>query len=162
MAEPQDYDVRDFAMILNQLPDWMPISKAYHFAPGTISNWTYSCEREHMVDWFLSQATNGGGSYTRDNPNRSAKRTYNRLSNSGSILWINEALGADRERVKEAAHAAGEVTDHRARCKIVREYFPWDSVLELVNQYLLNNPNQKPVSRNRKMTRMARDARRRK
>ncbi|WP_124054866.1 hypothetical protein [Arcanobacterium ihumii] len=98
---------------------------------------------------------------TRDDPNRSAKRTYNRLLNSGSLLWINEALGADPYRVKEAANAAGKVTDYRARCKIVREYFPWDSVIELVNQFLLDNPNQKPVSRNRNIMRQAREHRRR-
>jgi len=61
-------------------------------------------------------------------PNLSAKRAYNRLLNAGSLLWINEALGNDPDRIQQAADAASQEKEYRKRCRIVREYLPWSDV----------------------------------
>ena len=74
--------------------------------------------------------------YLRSKPNRSAKRAYNRLLNAGSLLWINEALGQDPQRIQQAADAAAAEPDYRKRCRIVREYLPWDEVAELASPQL--------------------------
>lgn len=100
-------------------------------ADGSRSN--LRSERELMVGWFTAQTTKGAGQYTREVPNRSAKRTYNRLLNSRSLLWINEAPGQDPERVQAAADEAAAEKDHRRRCGIVRKHLPWDEVIALAN-----------------------------
>lgn len=71
------------------------------------------------------------GAYSRNTPNHSARGAYNRLLNAGSLLWINEALGQDPDLVRRAAEAAALEGEYRRRCRIVREYLPWDRVAEL-------------------------------
>ncbi|MBE6485191.1 MAG: hypothetical protein E7Z96_10615 [Actinomycetaceae bacterium] len=134
----RDFDVRTFAWLLRRLPAHMPISDAYDGYDGSRypgESW-YKSQRQHMVGWFWSQPRTGTGPYLRSKPNRSAKRAYNRLLNAGSLLWINEALGQDPQRIQQAADAAAAEPDYRKRCRIVREYLPWDEVAELASPQL--------------------------
>ncbi|AWE41728.1 MULTISPECIES: hypothetical protein [unclassified Actinobaculum] len=137
----RDFDVRTFAWLLGRLPAHLPISDAYygyHRAreeKGVLETLAAS-ERFHMVKWFRAQPNTGDGPYLRSKSNRSAKRAYNRLVNSRSLLWINEALGQDPARVQEAADAAAAEPDYRSRCRIVREYLPWEEVAELASAQL--------------------------
>ena len=129
-----DFDVLDFARLLNRLPAHLPISDAYDgFVDGEYRRGTpwYTSQRQHMVGWFRAQTTTGSGDYSRNTPNHSARRAYNRILNAGSLLWINEALGQDPDLVRQAAEAAALEREYRRRCRIVREYLPWDRVVEL-------------------------------
>lgn len=135
-SEPDDMDVRDFDRLLARLPENLPISDAYHGYDGSYpppGPW-YTSRRQRMVSWFRGQATTGEGAYSRMIPNLSAKRAYNRLLNAGSLLWINEALGNDPDRIQQAADAASQEKEYRKRCRIVREYLPWSDVISLANR----------------------------
>lgn len=135
-SEPDDMDVRDFARLLARLPENLPISDAYHGYDGSYpppGPW-YTSRRQRMVSWFRGQATTGEGAYSRTTPNLSAKRAYNRLLNSGWLLWINEAVGNDPGLIQQAADAASQEKDHRTRCRIVREHLPWSDVISLANR----------------------------
>lgn len=85
-------------------------------------------EREHMVDWFTGNQTTGSGSYTRETPNMSAKRCYNRLMNAASLLWIAEAVGIDEPTVKQAFEAAKAAGDYRRACGAIRTIITWDMI----------------------------------
>ena len=129
-----DFDVLDFARLLSRLPAHLPISDDYDgFVDGEYrySKPWYASQRQHMVAWFRGQATTGAGAYTRNTPNHSARRAYNRLLDAGSLLWINEALGQDPDLVRRAAEAAALEREYRKRCRIVREHLPWDQVARL-------------------------------
>lgn len=128
----EDIDVIKFARILKKLPPHPPITDAYDFACGQTKDVWWTSQREHMVSWFMAQnGMNGTGAYSRLEPNRSAKKAYNRLNNSGSILWIAEALGEDPSIVQVAADEAMASSDYRTRCKIVRQHIPWERIYEL-------------------------------
>lgn len=94
-----------------------------------VSEWSRT-ERTHMVDWFRANETCGDGDYTRETPNESAKRCYNRLQAPESLLWIAEAVGISRKVVEKAAEEALKYDDRRPRCKAIREVIPWSAVYE--------------------------------
>lgn len=125
-----DFDVRDFAHLLDELAPTPPITTAWHREHRAPSTW-WRTEREHMVSWFGSQVTRGSGGYTRATPNHSAKKTYNRLLNAGSVLWIAEALGAPTETVAQAAAMAAAEPDYRRRPALVRRLLPWETIYDL-------------------------------
>ncbi|SNU02223.1 hypothetical protein SAMN06298212_1292 [Ruaniaceae bacterium KH17] len=128
-----DMGVREFARILDRLEPVLPISQGltYALGGGSPDASHYAHERDHMTQWFRSQESNGRGAYTRDTPNASAKRTYNRLLNPISVLWIAEALGEDEGVLRQASAAAQAESNYRSRPATVRKYVPWSRVYEL-------------------------------
>lgn len=98
-----DFDVLDFVRLFRRMPEFPPITMEYADYLGTdYTRWIYRSEQEHMMSWFNGQTTKGIGAYSRNTPNRSAKRTYNRLLNATSVLWIAEVLGADQSLLRAA------------------------------------------------------------
>lgn len=69
-----------------------------------------------MVEWFRANETKGSGSYSREIPNKSARRCYNSLMNEASLLWIAEAVGVDELTVRQAFEAAVAASDYRREC----------------------------------------------
>lgn len=129
-----DFDVEQFAHLLETLPQHMPISDAVEQAdPQKKGRW-WSSQREHMSVWFRSQVADGSGGFTRATANRSAKLTYNRLLHPEGLLWIAEALGAETASVQAAAKEALAITDRRSRSKIVRKHLPWRLISELARK----------------------------
>lgn len=96
----------------------------------TISvTWTY--DQLHMVTWFSGQLSLGSGKYSRSRPNHSARKTYERLLNPYSLLWIAAALGEDKDLViRTSVEMAGYVS-WRAKCGAVRRAIPWKRIYEL-------------------------------
>lgn len=132
MAEDvADFDVVDFARLLARLPEHLPISDAFEgeHPQGTGRWWT--SQREHMTSWFRAHATTGSGAYTRERPNRSARRTWQRLASPGGMLWIAEALGVDPDVVQRAAEEVAAQTDKRRRTGIIRTHIPWTMIAAL-------------------------------
>ena len=84
-----------------------------------------------MVEWFRSNETKGFGSYSRENPNRSARRCYNSLMNAASLLWIAEAVGIDELTVRRAYEAAVSAGDYRRACGAIRKIITWDMIYAL-------------------------------
>ena len=89
----------------------------------------YDYEQLHMVTWFSSQVTRGGGHYSRFQPNFSSRVTYNRLLNASSLLWIGTVLGIDRESLRKAAAETAKKRTGAAAGGIVRRYAPFDEVV---------------------------------
>lgn len=133
--EDIDFDVVQFARLLSQLPAHLPISDEMELAdPQKQGRW-WSSQREHMSDWFASQATTGSGAFTRSRPNRSAKTTYNRLAHPEGVVWIAEALGADRDLVQSVATEALTIS-RRSRSGFVRKRLPWTLIAQLAKSRL--------------------------
>ena len=136
VRETADFDPRDMARMFRRLPEFPPITAEFdHAEYGTPRAPWYRSQREHMVGWFRAQSTTGAGQYTRRMPNVSAKRTYQRLQNAWSLLWINEALGVDIVLVRAAAEASEQETDHRRRCAVVRKMLPWENLVPLIEAH---------------------------
>lgn len=141
-----DFDVEDFALMLSHMPEHLPIAGGYAQDCGTdYTNWFYTSEREHMVCWFRAQTTKGSGSYTRSTPNHSAKRTYNRLMNATSVLWIGEALGIDPDILKAAVQELKKEKDYRRRPAIVRRHIPWDTIAPLAQEKMPRRRTKKLI-----------------
>lgn len=145
MPQPTDFTTRDFARLLNTLPAHLPISDEYDAHLGQkVGRW-WTSQREHMVGWFNGRTTHGAGAYSRETPNDSARTTYNRLLNPGSLLWIAEALGVDSRPIQRAADAAAAESDHRRRCGQIRAVLPW-SVIASAASAAIGPVGQRPVS----------------
>ena len=127
-----DISVEDFADILCLLDPLPEVTKAFD-RWGTKS---YNSQKAHMVIWFQSQTGTGGGAYTRDSANYSARTCYNRLLNPGALLWIADALGMDAETIKKATEATKEAEkqNYRKRCGAFREVIPFDSICALLEK----------------------------
>ncbi|MSS45762.1 hypothetical protein FYJ43_06845 [Cutibacterium sp. WCA-380-WT-3A] len=126
-----DLDVKKFARILGKLEEHLEVSDAFEDAVVGQSERRWSSQREHMTSWFRGQRTTGSGAYTRNKPNHSAKRAYNRLQSPEGLLWIAEALGADTELVRAAADEALAAKPNQSRCAVIRRHLPWPMIAEL-------------------------------
>lgn len=126
-----DFDVHDFASVLGRLEPHLPISDAFERAhPQERGTW-WSSQQEHMVRWFRSQASTGTGAYSRQEPNRSARTTYNRLLAPAALLWMAEALGELPSTVQAAADVAAAEPNRRRRAGLVRRHLPWERIAQL-------------------------------
>ena len=85
-----------------------------------------------MVEWFRANETKGSGSYSREAPNKSARRCYNSLMNAASLLWIAEAVGVDELTVRRAYEAAVDAGGYRCACGAIRKIITWDMIYALV------------------------------
>lgn len=133
MTDTPDFDVLDFSRMLARLPEHTPISDGFENTnPQERGAW-YSSQRQHMVGWFQAQATKGSGAYSRDEPNRSARRTWQRLATPGGMIWIAEALGVPNETVKRAVDDARSEPEKRRRCGIIRKHIPWETIASLTS-----------------------------
>lgn len=142
--ERHELTCHEFAELLRSRNAHYPISDRYvsevHDSPDKSGN----DEQEHMIAWFESNETVGGGPYSRKTPNRSAKTCYNRLCNAASLLWIAEAIGIPGDTVQRAFDAASSADDYRTACGRIRSAIPWDEILSCANRLL---SEQKPSCR---------------
>lgn len=92
---------------------------------------TYEYDNLHMVTWFSGQLSLGEGFYSRSCPNHSAKKTYERLKNPWSLLWIAAALGEDPAVVKAAAQEMEDYLSWTAKCGVIRRAVPWNRIYGL-------------------------------
>ncbi len=126
-----DIRCKAFSDILKAKKDHYPYSDRYISQVHDSLEKTGRTEREHMVAWFRSNETKGGGHYSRLQPNRSAMRCYNSLMNADSLLWIAEAVGIDEPTVKQAYEAAIAAGDYRRACGAIRKIITWDMIYAL-------------------------------
>ena len=130
-----DIDVRRFAKLLAKLDEHLPISDAMEQADSQKNGRWWSSQREHMAEWFATQATTGSVAFMRQEPNVSAKTTYNRLQHPEGLVWIAEALGADTDLVQRVADEALTVP-RRSRSAFVRSHLSWELVAQLAKSRL--------------------------
>lgn len=129
--DTEDVNVYDMINLMCMLDPNPPFS-------GEATPWgcRYTCQKCHMIGWFLQQPTNGTGQYTRNVGNESSRLAYNRFANPGGLLWMAEAFGEDKETVKKAMDAIREAEkiDKRRRCGAFRKIVPFNRILELITK----------------------------
>jgi hypothetical protein len=136
---PDDFHVDEFVQLLSAQVADQPMTTAFEDAwaramqksASDSGRWRHN-QKEHVLTWFASQVTRGGGAYSRQTPNTSARTTYNRLMNPAMILWIAEALGEDTEVVQEAGEKALAVPS-RSRAGAARKVLPWSRIVALAH-----------------------------
>ncbi|WP_157155913.1 hypothetical protein [Diaminobutyricimonas sp. LJ205] len=84
-----------------------------------------------MTRWFSDQQGRGSGAFTRNEPNTSARTTYNRLLCPAAFVWMAEALGEDSAVVLTAANAARNEPSARKRPGLLRKHLPWQRISQL-------------------------------
>ncbi len=131
MSKQQDIRCNSFSRLLSTKKDHYPYSDRYIAEVHDSRSKTVRTEREHMVAWFADNETKGFGSYSRLEPNRSARRCYNSLMNAASLLWIAEAVGIDELTVRRAYEAAVAAGDYRRACGAIRKIITWDMIYAL-------------------------------
>ena len=127
-----DIRCRAFADILVTKKGHYPYSDKYITEIHDSPDKRVATEREHMVNWFRANETKGSGSYTRQTPNKDARKCYNSLMNAASLLWIAEAVGIDELAVRQAFDAAVEANDYRKACGAIRRIITWDMICALI------------------------------
>ncbi|KAB3523087.1 hypothetical protein GC425_02900 [Corynebacterium sp. zg254] len=137
-----DINVLAFAQLLWELPREAPITEAMEAASGEKGWW--DSQQDHMTSWFTAQSTHGSGSYTRQTPNLSARKTYNRLQSPEGLMWIAEALGVDKDLLKRVADEALTVP-RRSQSKFVRQHIPWEMIVELALKEIAQRELVEPV-----------------
>ena len=127
-----DLRCKRFSEILAEKKDHYPYSDKYISEVHDSPDKTGRTEREHMVAWFRENETEGSGQYSRQTPNKSARKCYNGILNAASLLWIAEAVGIDELTVRRAYEAAVSVGDYRRACGAIRKIITWDMIYALV------------------------------
>lgn len=134
ISPSDDMRVHDFVRVLRQLEPHLPISDAYERDRPQLRGAWWSSQKEHMTRWFSDQDGHGSGAFTRNEPNTSARRTYNRLLCPAAFVWMAEALGEDSTVVKRAADAARDEPSARKRPGLLRRHLPWQRILQLAQE----------------------------
>lgn len=127
-----DIGCREFSNVLASKGAHYPYSDRYIDEVHDSPEKSGQDEREHMVIWFRANETKGSGSYSRQEPNKSARRCYNSLMNAASLLWIAEAVGIDESTVRRAYEAAAVAGDYRRACGAIRRIITWDMIYDCV------------------------------
>ena len=128
----QDMDVLEFARRISRLSIDTPLANKYDEEYGQRSDRWWSCQREHLTVWALHYPTKGKGNFTHE-PSNSSKKMYNHFGRPETLLWLAEALGVDSKLIEEVI---GEISNHNnasTRCRIIREYIPFERILELLD-----------------------------
>jgi len=128
----QDMDVIEFARKICMLSIDTPLANKYDEEYGQRTGRWWSCQREHLTVWALHYPTKGKDNFTHE-PSNSSKKMYNHFGRPETLLWLAEALGVDSKLIEEVI---GEISNHSnasTRCKIIREYIPFERILELLD-----------------------------
>ena len=128
----QDMDVIEFDRKICMLSIDTPLANKYDEEYGQRTGRWWSCQREHLTVWALHYPTKGKDNFTHE-PSNSSKKMYNHFGRPETLLWLAEALGVDSKLIEEVI---GEISNHSnasTRCKIIREYIPFERILELLD-----------------------------
>lgn len=134
VVQQKDMSNQEMVRVFRTLEPHLPISDEYERVQPQKKGVWWSSQKEHMIGWFRSQRTKGSGSYSRNNPNTSARTTYNRLLCPAAFIWIAEALGEEPHVIQAAVDAALNEPNARKRPGLVRKYLPWERIYELASQ----------------------------
>ena len=85
----------------------------------------YSSQKEHWLGWLGDYS--GPGAYGRANwANRSAEFVYNHIQCAPMLVWLAEALGLPKERLKAAClDVTNSGARHAAQCGAFRRTVHW-------------------------------------
>lgn len=87
----------------------------------------YRTQKEHWLGW-LSQY-NTRGAYDRlPGRNRDARYAYNHIVEPRMLLWLADAAGIDRGKLRRAKRAALKESSMPGRSAAIRRLVPWEDV----------------------------------
>lgn len=136
-----DIFIHDFVDYIDKLPALPPIS-AKHQSEWIKQNWIMTDQKRHVQGWLLGQMDHGGEiSYHRDHLNISLRTSYNRWNFPDMAIWLLEALGEDPGLIERVDHEAYNEPNKMKRAGLVRKYFPFERVLELLS----NDPDGEKI-----------------
>ena len=130
MARRTDMSCVAFSHLLRFKRSHYPYSDRYLSEINNSPDTHARTEKQHMVHWFADNGTHGSGAYSRQKPNNSAKRCFNKLENAASLLWIAEAVGIEEPVVAAAFEAARQAGDYRRACGAIRKIITWSMIIE--------------------------------
>jgi hypothetical protein len=122
---------------LSKFPECTPITHSFENALSARGNWNpererkkYSSQKQHWKGWLSEYGS--AGHYNRKNRAvRSAEVVYNRIVCPPMLLWLIEASGVQKRRVRAAMRSALSATPSYARqCSKIRKTVPWSIVEE--------------------------------
>ena len=113
-----------FADVLDSLPKRLPISDAFDLERSP--EWELD-HREMWVGWLREYE--GPGAYDRVTRGGTAKDSWNHMQNPPAMVWAAEAVGVDKESIREAIDAANakesEGGNLSSQGAAVRRVLPW-------------------------------------
>lgn len=95
----------------------------------------YPHQKAHCMEWFTSQAQGyriGKGEVREAEPNRSGRLCYNRLKNTGMLVWISSVFGIDDSLLEKAVTATASYqkrTELQAASIAFRKVIPFDTII---------------------------------
>jgi len=93
----------------------------------------YKSQKEHWRGWLLEY--DGPGAYGRKTWNgRSAEYVYNHINCAPMVLWLGDACGVSRSKMKAAVRAAPKAgSNSSAQCAAIRREVPWTLIEECLS-----------------------------
>ncbi len=124
--------IRQLQMIIRDLKDQTPITssfdeKLFHQGQAHRNKW-WNSHKEHWIDWLKQY--NGPGYKNRKNKSiRSANIVYNRLACPPMLLWLIEASGINKSKIKDAVKAAlASKKIFTAQSASIRAVVSWEEI----------------------------------
>lgn len=132
----KDIDILEFARKISMLTLDTPISIEYDIKYGQKKKRWWTCQREHLTVWCLHQPTLGISGFTRKRPNDSTRKMYYQFGRPETLLWLAEALGEEKSKLRSIVEKIENVKKARTACKIIREEdnIPFERILFLVER----------------------------
>jgi hypothetical protein len=82
---------------------------------------------------WLSEYDGPGGYARKTHSGRSAEFVYNHINNPAMLLWLAEAAGVSKDRLRAAKRAALMARPNGGtHCAVIRRIIPWLLVAELL------------------------------
>ena len=129
-------DVLDFARKISMLSLNTPISMQYDEKYGQKKDCWWTCQREHLTVWCLHQPTLGFTRFRRKKPNYSARKMYYRFGRPETLLWLAEALGEEKSKLRSIIEEIENVENAKTACKVItrQDNIPFERILYLIEK----------------------------
>lgn len=120
------------ARLLQSLPERPPITTEFECLLQIRRRWSrtgvwYGSQKEHWRGWL--RGYRGPGFYKRKKWDRPAEFAYTHLLCPPMVLWLGEASGVPKRKVKLAMRAALSASSSLpAQCAAIRKVIPWELV----------------------------------
>lgn len=132
----KDMDVLEFARKISMLTLDTPISIQYDEKYGQKERRWWSCQREHLTVWCLSQPTVGIPGFERKEPNHSAKKMYYHFKRPETLLWLAEALGEEKSKLRNIIEEIKNMENVKDACRVItrEDNIPFERILFLIEK----------------------------
>ena len=92
----------------------------------------WASQKIHCEYWFTEQGQGIGKAGADVAPNHSSRLTYNRIQNTGMLVWLADAFGADESLITESVLQTMGIRLMKSCSTAFRKVIPFDTLLELI------------------------------